>query len=199
MKRILISSTLVTAAFALALIVLPTRANASSTPLRTFKAMRSALAAAVRSGELQLTASVSQGGVVDVSGLLDGKPLPPDVTLNVDTKRDGDTYYITVTADLSDANYSSISFGKDRSTLELVPKKAPNSRIEVALDPKTSKPKSWTAMKRENGAWKAGSHCEYNPKPGKAASPDDSTPIVAHITMRIENGGNAVAGVLKKG
>ena len=142
MKKILISSTAITAVIATGLILAPGLAHASS-PISTFNQMRSALAAASKTGEMSFTASVSNKGAVTVTGTLDGQPLPPDLPLNVAVARTPNSYDIKVTADLSPGNYSSIAYGKDHLTLELTPKNENNHRYEIALDPKSMKPVSW--------------------------------------------------------
>ncbi len=179
MKKILYSSTAV-AAVALAMVLAPEFAK-GSTPLGTFNGMRSALAAAAQSGELSLTASVQAGGSVTVSGTLDGQPLPSDIPLHVKVNTQGGSYDIDVTADLSASNYASIKFGKNKNTLELVPKDKPDRRIEVELDPKTLKPTTWTALDYKDRAWKTASLCTYHPKATGKPAPQGGLAITAHI------------------
>lgn len=197
MKRIMISTTAVTVCAAAALVVLPRTADAT-TPAATLKAMRAALAGAVQTGELTLSASVSAEGKVTVSGTLDGQPLPPDVPLHVEVQHTGKLYDIKITAEFAPENYSTVRFGKDHSTLELIPKGTPDHKFEVALDPKTQKPKSWTCFDRVGGAWKAVGHYSYQPKAADKSSVDDSKPIMAHVKILVNPGQNASIRMTQK-
>jgi len=192
MKKILISSSALTAAIIGAVLLAPGTAQAT-TPLNAFKAMRSALAGAVRSGELRLTGSVTGNGTVTVSGTLDGQPLPPDIPLLVNVDRHENVYDITITANLAPSNYSSIKYGKDPSTLELVPKDSPNKRIEVGLDPVTSKPKSWSSFSKVEGLWKPTGHYDFKPKATGKPKVDDTDIITAHMKMTIASGPAAMS------
>ncbi len=198
MKRILLSTSAVTAVAAAALLIVPGTAHAS-TPLTTFNSMRAALAKALRSGEVTFTTSVAPGGVISVNGTLDGQPFPPGIPVHVDAKVDGDTYHITVTANLAPSNYSSIKFGKDHSVLELSPKGKSDVREEVVLDPSTMAPLAWTTFKSENGGWKAASTCTYKPKATAKPSPDASMDVVAHITITVAKDQSAKMKVKKNG
>jgi putative zinc finger protein len=213
MKKLLISTSAITAIAAGTLLLVPVLATAS-TPAATFKAMRAALAGAAHSGELTLSALVTNDGQVTAYGLLDGQPLPAEVPLQVDVKHSGNEYDITITADLSPANYSSIKFGKDQSTLELTPKNAPGHRVEIALDPTTDKPKSWTTFEQfpysvpldpsartpsPSGAWKQMSHIEYAPKATGKPAAESSNKITAHITMIVGTAGGASKAIKNNG
>ncbi len=196
MKRILISSTALTAIVAAALVLTPGSANAS-TPAGALKLMRSALAAAARSGELTFSASIDGNGAVTVTGTLDGQPLPKDVPLNVSVVHSADSYEITTTADLSPAGFSSIRFGKDHSTLELVPKKAKDHRIEIGLDPSCMKPVSWTSYTKSNGEWKADAHFDYKPKETGKPAADAPDVVTAHMTIKMSPGQSGSISIQK--
>jgi hypothetical protein len=194
MKTILISSTAVTAIVGAALVLAPGMATAS-TPLATFNGMHAALAAAAHSGELAISCLVTKDGLVSASATLDGQPLPSSTPMNVHVDRDGDTFDITVTVDMSPSNYSSIKFGKDHSTLELVPKGSKNDRIEIGLDPTSLLPKTWTSYEESNGAWKVMSQRDYSPKATGKPSVSSSEPIVARIKVKAGDSGKmAVTG-----
>ena len=143
MKRILVSSTAVTALVA-AIVLFAPRTASASTPKETFNKMRAALVKAVKNGELVLDVNADGDGQVTVTGTLDGAPLPKDFPLYVDSRRDGKVIDVEITADFDPANYSVIRYGKDHHTLVLVPKANPNSTSEVILDPTSMKPQTWT-------------------------------------------------------
>lgn len=187
MKKIVLTSTLATALVASALFLTPRNATAS-TPEEIFKSMRAALAKAARNGELSFNITANKEGNVTVSGTLDGRPLPPDFPLNVDISRDGDTFDVTVTVDFSPENYRQIKFGKNTSTIIFAPKKEPNEKYQVELDPKSKLPKAWTTWAYENGQWTT-SRFNFNPKPTAPPTKDDDTVIKARV--KIQLGGTA--------
>jgi len=188
MKKILISSTAVTAMLAAAIIMTP-RAASASTPTETFNKMRAALAMAMQNGELTLYISSDNKGTITVEGTLDGAPLPKNFPLLVHSTIDGNIIDVEVTADLAPANYSKIAYGKDHNTLELVPKAHPKTKTEIVLDPKSLKPKTWTTLQANDGLWEMVSKSEYEPKPSVKPAPKADTTIHAHVKMYV--GGNA--------
>ena len=143
MKKLTISTTVLAVLCAGALMILPNKAAASS-PLQMFKQMRNALSLAANRGELTVTVRAKEHGVVDITGTLDGKPLPPSFPLRVVSKQDDDIVTVFVTVDFEPEHYSSIRRGKAPNSLEMVYKELPNSTIHVQLDPKTKLPDSWT-------------------------------------------------------
>lgn len=186
MKKILISSTAVTALIAATVLMAPQVAGASSTPVETFNKMRAALAAAARSGELTLNLSSDNKGTITVTGTLDGAPLPKDFPLFVKSTVDGDVVDCEVTADLAPENYMKIQFGKDHNTLELISKANPKSKTEIVLDPKSLKPKRWTTLAtKDDGLWEMVSSSEYKPKPAAAPGAKADTTIHVHVKMYV--------------
>jgi hypothetical protein len=189
MKKILISSTAVTAFVAMALLLTPRTANAS-TPAEKLNSMRAALARAAQSGELTLNLSSDNKGAVTVTGTLDGAPLPPDFPLHVDVTRTANYIDAHVTADLSPEDYKVLQFGRDENTLVMVPKASPSKKIEVGLDPKSMKPNSWTTWENLGGTtWKETSATKYKPKP--AAKPKDGDDTKIDVKVRMYIGGTA--------
>ncbi len=160
MKRILISTTALTAVFASVLLLTPGRAQASSAK-ETFKNMRWAMARAAKNGELTVSGIFAATGVANFSVLLDGQPLPPDVPVHVKGDDHGAYTDYTITIDLSDSNFSSISYGKDHNTLKLVPKASPNSVDIIKLDPKSKQPEEWTVFHVTGGGLKQASSFYY--------------------------------------
>jgi hypothetical protein len=148
MKKILISSTAVTALLAAVLVLTPSNANAS-TPVEKFNKMRAAITKAMKNGELVLDVTADAEGKVTVVGTLDGAPLPQDFPLYVGVTRDGNMLDVDVTSDIDSGNYSAIRFGKNQNTLVLVPKNNPKALTEIVLDPKSNRPTSWKATKQE--------------------------------------------------
>lgn len=142
MKRLTISTTALAVLLAGAMI-LPNKAAASS-PLKVFKAMRSAFSRAANQGLLAVTVRAKANGDVDVSGTLNGVTLPPSFPLKAVSKQDDDIVTVEVTVDFDPAHYSSIRHGKTPNSLQMVYKGKPNSTINVELDPKTQLPSSWT-------------------------------------------------------
>jgi hypothetical protein len=163
MRRILVSSTLVTAVLAGCLLLAPNFARAA-TAHEKFATMRSALAKAFSDGELTITGTVGANNAATFKVMLDGSPLPPDIPVTVTGEKiDGGTDY-TIKIDFSDSNFSTIEFGKDQDTLKLVPKASPNQVDIVRLDPKTGKPLTWTEFK--NGSAEPTRTIAYRSKPG---------------------------------
>ena len=181
MKRILISTTAATALIASFLVLTPRAANAS-TPVEKFKKMRAALAKAMQSGELKIDLTASKDGVVEVTCTLEGKPLPKDFPLYVETSREGNVMTVDVTADLNPENYSTIRYGKTQDTLELVPKADPNSKSEVVIDRKTMKPTSWRTMVSKDGLWGPASAADLAKARSMKSAKSDST-IHAKVKM----------------
>lgn len=143
MKKLTISTTVLAILCAGAMIILPNKAAASS-PLEMFKQMRNALSLAANRGELTVTVRAREHGIVDITGTLDGTPLPPSFPLQVVSKQDDDIVTVFVTVDFDPEHYSSIRRGKAPNSLEMVYKELPNSTIHVQLDPNTKLPASWT-------------------------------------------------------
>ncbi|HEY3782084.1 MAG TPA: hypothetical protein VGL56_13450 [Fimbriimonadaceae bacterium] len=181
MKNILISGSAATAIVAIALVLAP--GNATASPVKTLASMKSALARAVQSGELTFNASVSDNGTITVTGLLDGQPFPADIPLVVQSQHKGNTYDVKVTADLSPASYSSISYGNDQSTLELIPKDKGNDRLEIRLDPLSLNPISWTSFTKDSEGWKVKDHGGYKPKTTGAPDPSSTATVTAHMRI----------------
>jgi hypothetical protein len=185
MKKILISSTAVTALVAGALLLAPRTASAS-TPVETLKSMRAALAQAVEDGELTLNLNSDAEGAVTVSGTLNGAPLPDDFPLVFHTTREGDILDITVTADFTPSDYKSIAYGKDNNTLEIVPKASPNKRFEIGLDPKSRQPKSWTTWTNQGGStWKETSRTSFKTSDHRYHVVRDDTTINVRVKMHV--------------
>lgn len=142
MKRLTISTTALAVLLSGAMI-LPNKAAASSPP-KMFKDMRTAFSRAANNGLLAVTVRAKENGVVDVTGTLNGVPLPPSFPLKAVSKQDDDIVTVEVTVDFDPAHYSSIRHGKTPNSLQMVYKGRPNSTINVELDPKTQLPTSWT-------------------------------------------------------
>jgi hypothetical protein len=197
MKKILISSTAATALVAAFLVMAPRSASAS-TPLEKFNKMRAAIGMAMENGDLTLEVTSDARGVVTVTGVLDGAPLPADFPVLTTVKRDGDFLDVKVHIDLSPDNYSTIRYGRDQNTLIMVPKANPQAKTVVGLDPKSMKPESWTTLLHESGnSWKEISRAAF--KPTTSAKPTSGTPFAmnAEIIMRV--GSNASIGVHSDG
>jgi hypothetical protein len=146
MRKILVSTTLTTAVVAGAILLAPSQAH-GATAHEKLASMRSALVRALGDGELSITGILTKDNDASFSVTLDGSPLPPDVPVKVQgEKHEGYSDY-TVKIDFSDANFSSVSFGKDQNTLKLIPKASPDTLDVVSLDPKTGKPLTWTEYK----------------------------------------------------
>ena len=189
MKKIAISTAAV-AMLAVALVLTPRMANAS-TAKDTYKKMCAVLASAVKDGELSLNISSDSKGTISVSGTLDGNPLPADFPLDITSSVNGNIIDVFVTANLSPENYSKIEYGKDKNTLELTPKNDPKSKTEIVLDPKSMKPKSWVRQWQEsNGQWHEIAKGNSSPKwsTTAAGAKSDST-INVHVKMNV--GGTA--------
>jgi len=150
MKKILFSSTAVVAVLAGALVLVPGRAQ-GSTAKEKFASVRSALAKAARDGELSVTVLMTATSIGSIKVTLDGHELPPDVPMKITSVDHGDAIDYTVLIDLRDSNFSSIKFGQDRNTLNLVPKGKPGNLDVVHLDPKTGKPIDWTTYDVQQG------------------------------------------------
>lgn len=182
MKRILVSSSALAAMFATALLFTSTTAKADSA-LSLFKSMKSSLAYAARSGEVTFTASVDGKGGVTVSGKLDGVDLPTDFPMHVSVIRTGEVYDITVNAELSPANFSSITYGNDDTTLRLVPKGHDDQKIEVGVEPTNHRILSWTSYRKVDGAWKQVAHNTYKAPSKALPSKETSSSVLAHIKI----------------
>jgi len=206
MKKILFSSTAIAAALIGALVLVPGRAQ-GATAKEKFVSMRSALAKAAREGELTVSAVVSKGGMSSFSVLLDGSPLPPDVPVAVSSTDDGKFIDYTVSIDLSEANFSSIQFGKDHNTLNLVPKGKPGNLDVVRLDPKSSKPIEWSTFAVKLGAVQPQSTTHFAPvKPGPSATTETKSKDansakpsdVITLHMRVGKGDGTATITIKK-
>lgn len=160
MKKIALSSTTLIAIAVGATLLVPRYANAAS-PLETFRKMRTAFAKAANRGELTIDIDSKTDGSVNVSGTVNGSPIPAGFPLRTEVSRDGDNLRVRVSIEIEPANFSSIGFGKDQSTLVLVPKGDPKQRIVIGLDGKTYLPKTWSALELSNKEWKSVSHPEF--------------------------------------
>jgi len=184
MRKLLISSTAVTTLVVGTLLLVHLNATAS-TPLETFNSMRAAIAKAAHGGELTLSVTSTTGGTVTVSGKLDGEDLPPDFPIQTAVSRDGDTLDIHITLDMAPQNYSSIKFGKNQNTLELVPKAKPGEKILIGLDPTSMKPNSWTSMERRGTAWGIKERHAYTPKADSKPAKNAEMAVNARVLMHL--------------
>ena len=161
MKKYLFSSTAVAAAFVSALVLLPGQAHGSSAKEK-FVAMRSALARAAQDGQLTISAIATNGGLASLTILLNGNPLPPDVPVTTTSKDVGDAIDYKITIDLSDNNFSSIKYGADQNTLNLIPKAKPSNIEVVHLDPKSGMPTNWSTFRSDQGTMQKISSQSFN-------------------------------------
>lgn len=180
MKRILISSTALAAIFGGAILLVPGRAHATTAKAK-FVSMRDTMRKLVQQGALTVQATAQPGREIEFTITLDGQPLPPDVPVNIE-KQVADKYTdYTVTIDLSDSAFTSISFGADQNTLELVPKKAPDHRDVVQLDPKSGRPVSWLTKVLRDDDWAVQSNISFIvPDHPVKVPPLKATSVVTH-------------------
>lgn len=157
MKKILISSTALTAVLVAGFMSLSGRASASSA-IEEYNSMKSALMQAASKGELKISVKASPEGEVTVAGSLNGKTLPSGFPMKFTKTRNGDVLDVKVTVELSPTEYQSITFGKDGKSLLLQPKGTKDGKVEVFIDPKTKAPIKVYRFHTGKGAanWKAG-------------------------------------------
>jgi hypothetical protein len=175
MKTILISSTLVTTALAGFMLLAPNRASASTAHAR-FATMRSALRQALKDGEVTVICDRGDQNRATFTVLFNGSHLPPAIPVNISREEKDGLVDYTIQVDLSDDNFSSISFGKNQDSLVLVPKSHSNRVDTVQLDPKTGKPLSWCEI--ETGSATPVFSTTYRTaltQPGKATLPQTPT------------------------
>ncbi|MEQ1823436.1 MAG: zf-HC2 domain-containing protein, partial [Fimbriimonadaceae bacterium] len=144
MKKLALSTSTL-AVLAVGAFVLFPRTAAATTPLESFKKMRSAFTAAAKRGELKITTTANTDGTIDTKATLDGKELP-GFPINVESTREGDNFKVHITADLEPEHYKVIRFGKAANTLELVRKETENKIYQIKLDPKTQAPVKWDVI-----------------------------------------------------
>jgi hypothetical protein len=194
MKRILISSTTLATIAVGALLIMAPRAQATG-PLESFNMMRAGLVKAAKSGELSLTVLGKEDGSVEVTGTLDGQPLPPGFPIKTTATRDGNTMDIRIRVDLSPADYASLKYAPEEtlfeavpshnSTLELIPKSNPKEKILIGLDPTSKMLVSWTALERKGNDWKVKSTHQYKPKASTPPAKGDQTVLDARVRVYI--------------
>lgn len=171
MKKILISSTALTAILVAGFLSLSGRASASSA-IEEYNSMKAALIQAASKGELKISVKSSPEGEVTVSGSMNGKTLPNGFPLKFTSTRSGDVLDVKVTVDLAPTEYQSITFGKEHNSILLVPKDSKNGKIQIFIDPKTKTPvkcvtvPTFIFLGKDGKAvqWKAGASKEYSVK-----------------------------------
>ena len=201
MKKILLSSTAVAAALIAGIVLVPSLAQ-GATPREKFVMMRSALAQAASDGEITISATADKSGLASFSVLLDGNPLPPDVPVNITSKEEANVIDYTITIDLSGNNFSSMQFGKDQNTLNLVPKGKPGLVDVVHLDPKTGKPLNWSTCAVKEGALQPLSTTSYKSTSNvsTAAKTTSQPSDIITLHMKVSKGsGNTTVTVKNNG
>lgn len=139
MRKLFLSSAGLTAVLAIALTMSTSIASASNAK-EVFREMKAAMKKSHYS--VTLTATMTADNQVTVT--TDGGPKG---IATATVSRNGDKVNVDVTIDLDESHYSKIAFGKDKSTLLLTPKTSADRQFEVAVEPKSKFPKSWTTYK----------------------------------------------------
>jgi hypothetical protein len=183
MKKILVSSALVTV-LATSMLFLGPRNASASTPQETFRSMRAGLAKSIENGNLAFDLKANEDGSITVAGKLSGRPLPPDFPVETEVTRDGDIFDVTLIVDFSTSNYSAISFGKDGS-LVLAPRAKQGERYAIALDPASKEPRSWTTFSLERGAWKVKSRYDFKPEAAAPTITDEGPLMKVRVRMLV--------------
>ena len=153
MRKMLVSGTALAALFVVAFALFPTGARAA-TARETFRQMKAALAASKKQMAVTVVATVTADNQVNatVSTPAGGQDTP--LTVGVKVQRDGNTVNATATVSFDEADFSKISFGKDKYTLVLVPKRQADRKYAVALDRKSKLPLTWTVYAKNGKTWK---------------------------------------------
>lgn len=134
----------------------------ANTAKKALTEMNLALAQAASRGEITLNVTSTKEGQVTVTGSMDGKPLPTTFPVDVKVTREGvEAVTVEVSINFEIALYESVSFGKDKNTLEVIPKGAKDKRFLVSLDPKTRLPLSVSSSERKGKVWKETSRSTY--------------------------------------
>jgi hypothetical protein len=153
MRKLMISSTTL-AAVAACLIILVPRMASAETPAEALENIANAFAEASSRGEITVFLHGNGDGTVNVKCTHNGGPLPSTFPVETKVTDEGDNIIaVEVTVSFKPDQYSVIKYGKDKNTLELVPKSNPNQRIEIGLDPKTRVPEVWTTFNRVGEKW----------------------------------------------
>lgn len=139
MKKILISSTALTAVLVAGFLSLSGRASASSA-IEEYNSMKAALIQAASKGELKISVKASPEGEVTVAGTMNGKTIPNGFPLKFTSTRDGDVLDVKVTVELAPTEYQSITLGADGKSLVLEPKGAKDGKLQIFIDPRTKAP-----------------------------------------------------------
>ena len=199
MKKILLSSTALAVVLITGVILAPSLAQ-GSTPHEKFVKMRSALAQAAFTGEIQVSVTADKGGLASFSVLLDGNPLPPDVPIRTTSKEDGNVVDYTITIDLSGNNFSSMQFGKDQNTLNLIPKGKPGVVDVVHLDPKSAKPLDWSTFELKQGTLQPITSTSYKStsNEAEASKPAGKSSDVITLHIRVSKASGSSSVIVKK-
>ncbi len=168
----------------------------ASTAKETLSEMNLALAKASARGEIALNVESTTEGTVTVSGTMDGRPLPTTFPVETKVTRDGsDSVLIEITINFEVAVYESVSFGKDKNTLELVPNGALDKKLIVSLDPKTRLPLAVSSRVKTGSVWKETSRNVFKPRLSQAAAAAVA-PTVAKAAIKMNLGQKAVVTII---
>lgn len=158
----------------------------ANTAKETLTEMNLALAKAASRGEMTLNVESSKEGQVQVTGSMDGKPLPGTFPMEVKVTREGsESVIVEISIDFEVTLYDSVAFGKDKNTLELVPKGAKDKKLTVALDPKTRLPLSVSSREKSGTTWKETSRVKFQPRTAAKAAPAAASKAKATIKMNL--------------
>ncbi|MBS1726377.1 MAG: zf-HC2 domain-containing protein [Armatimonadetes bacterium] len=196
MKKIAISSTVLASVLVGAALFVPRTANAS-TPVESFNMMRSALVLAAQRGEISISVLAKEDDSVDVSGTINGVPLPQGFPIRVDSTRDGKVCTIHVSVDVEPKDYKVIQFGATANTLEITPKGQPDKKYEIGLDPNSYLPASWTVLAKGEKGWDVKAHSDF--KPSKAEKPKQTLASPIHATLIVYVGQSATITITSSG
>lgn len=143
MKKLAISTSTLAILAIGAMTLIPRPANAS-TPIESFKKVRSALTRSALQGEVTVKAIADKDGALKTEVSVNGVVLT-DLPIKTEVQRFGDDLEAHITIDLDQESYQVIRFGKDNKTLELVRKNEPKKLHKVKLDPQTQAPIRWSS------------------------------------------------------
>lgn len=156
------------AVLAVSLFALAPQLAQASTAKETLSEMNSAIALAALRGEITLIVASTPEGQITVNGSMDGGPLPSTFPVDVKVQQEGDVATLEITIDFNQPQYESVAFGKDKNTLEVVPKGSQDRKYLVKLDPVTRLPLSSASLQKKEGQWKEVSRSSFRPR---AAAP----------------------------
>lgn len=177
--RKLAAVTTAAAALAICFFALAPKPAQANSPKETLAKMNTALALAALRGEIVLNVATTKEGEVTVTGSMDGAPLPTTFPVNVKVDREDEAATITIKVNFREPLFESVAYGKEKNTLEVVPKGSTNRKYLVGLDPKTHLPLNVANLQMVNGKWKETSHSSF-----KTREPSGGSPAQGHHEVR---------------